>query len=131
MSPDDHFADIKRVIAAAAGKARKITVIMPFLYEGRQHRRTSRESMDCAVMLQELVNMGVDNILTFDAHDPRVNNAIPISGFESIMPTYQFIKIFLEMLMTLSLMLIILWLSALTKVLWVELSTTLTFLELM
>lgn len=92
MSPDDHFADIKRVIAAAAGKARKITVIMPFLYEGRQHRRTSRESMDCAVMLQELVNMGVDNILTFDAHDPRVNNAIPISGFESIMPTYQFIK---------------------------------------
>ena len=92
MSPDDHFADIKRVIAAAAGKARKITVIMPFLYEGRQHRRTSRESMDCEVMLQELVNMGVDNILTFDAHDPRVNNAIPISGFESIMPTYQFIK---------------------------------------
>ena len=92
MSPDDHFADIKRVIAAAAGKARKITVIMPFLYEGRQHRRTSRESMDCAVMLQELVNMGVDNILTFDAHDPRLNNAIPISGFESIMPTYQFIK---------------------------------------
>ena len=92
MSPDDHFADIKRVIAAAAGKARKITVIMPFLYEGRQHRRTSRESMDCAVMLQELVNMGVENILTFDAHDPRVNNAIPISGFESIMPTYQFIK---------------------------------------
>ena len=92
MSPDDHFADIKRVIAAAAGKARKITVIMPFLYEGRQHRRTSRASMDCAVMLQELVNMGVDNILTFDAHDPRVNNAIPISGFESIMPTYQFIK---------------------------------------
>ena len=92
MSPDDHFADIKRVIAAAAGKARKITVIMPFLYEGRQHRRTSRESMDCAVMLQELVNMGVDNILTFDAHDPRVIIAIPISGFESIMPTYQFIK---------------------------------------
>ena len=92
MSPDDHYADIKRVIAAAAGKAKKITVIMPFLYESRQHRRTSRESMDCAVMLQELVSMGVDNILTFDAHDPRVNNAIPISGFESIMPTYQFIK---------------------------------------
>ena len=84
MSPDDHYADIKRVIAAAAGKAKKITVIMPFLYESRQHRRTSRESMDCAVMLQELVSMGVDNILTFDAHDPRVNNAIPISGFESI-----------------------------------------------
>ena len=92
MSPDDHYADIKRVIAAAAGKAKKITVIMPFLYESRQHRRTSRESMDCAVMLQELVNMGVDNILTFDAHDPRVNNAIPIHGFESIMQTYQFIK---------------------------------------
>ncbi len=92
MSPDDHYADIKRVIAATSGKARRITVIMPFLYESRQHRRTSRESMDCAVMLQELVNMGVDNILTFDAHDPRVNNAIPCSGFESIMPTYQFIK---------------------------------------
>ena len=92
MSPDDHYADIKRVIAAASGKAHRITVIMPFLYESRQHRRTSRESMDCAVMLQELVAMGVDNILTFDAHDPRVNNAIPISGFESIMPTYQFIK---------------------------------------
>ena len=92
MSPDDHYADIKRVIAAASGKARKITVIMPFLYESRQHRRSSRESMDCAVMLQELVNMGVDNIITFDAHDPRVNNAIPISGFESVMPTYQFIK---------------------------------------
>ena len=91
MSPDDHYADIKRVIAAAAGKAKKITVIMPFLYESRQHRRSSRESMDCAVMLQELVSMGVDNILTFDAHDPRVNNAIPISGFESIMPTYQYI----------------------------------------
>ena len=89
MSPDDHYADIKRVIA---GKAKKITVIMPFLYESRQHRRSSRESMDCAVMLQELVSMGVDNILTFDAHDPRVNNAIPISGFESIMPTYQYIK---------------------------------------
>lgn len=92
MSPDDHYADIKRVIAAASGKARRITVIMPFLYESRQHRRTSRESMDCAVMLQELTAMGVDNILTFDAHDPRVNNAIPLSGFESIMPTYQFIK---------------------------------------
>ena len=92
MSPDDHFQDLKRVIAAVGGKARRISVIMPMLYEGRQHRRTSRESMDCAVMLQELVNMGVDNILTFDAHDPRVNNAIPISGFESIMPTYQFIK---------------------------------------
>lgn len=92
MSPDDHYADIKRVIAAASGKARRITVIMPFLYESRQHRRTSRESMDCALMLQELTSMGVDNILTFDAHDPRVNNAIPLHGFESVMPTYQFIK---------------------------------------
>ncbi len=92
MSPDDHFADIKRVISAAGGKARKITVIMPFLYESRQHRRSARESMDCAVMLQELINMGVDNIITFDAHDPRVNNAIPTSGFESVKPTYQFIK---------------------------------------
>ena len=92
MSPDDHFADIKRVIAAAAGKARKITVIMPFLYEGRQHRRTSRESMDCAVMLQELVNMGVDNILTFDAHDPRVQNAVPLMGLDNIIPSYQVLK---------------------------------------
>ena len=92
MSPDDHFQDLKRIIAAVGGKAKRITVIMPFLYESRQHRRTARESMDCALALQELVNMGVDNILTFDAHDPRVNNAIPISGFESIMPTYQFIK---------------------------------------
>ncbi|MBR3644865.1 MAG: ribose-phosphate pyrophosphokinase [Lachnospiraceae bacterium] len=92
MSPDDHYADIKRVIAAASGKARRITVVMPFLYESRQHRRTTRESMDCALMLQELTNLGVDNILTFDAHDPRMNNAIPLHGFESIMPTYQFIK---------------------------------------
>ena len=92
MSPDDHFQDLKRVIAAIAGKARRVNVIMPFLYESRQHKRTGRESLDCALALQELVNMGVDNILTFDAHDPRVNNAIPISGFESIMPTYQFIK---------------------------------------
>ena len=95
-SPDDHFNDIKRVIAACAGKPNRITVIMPFLYESRQHRRLARESMDCAVMLQELVAMGVDNILTFDAHDPRVNNAIPLSGFESIMPTYQFIKYLLR-----------------------------------
>ncbi|MBQ2642655.1 MAG: ribose-phosphate pyrophosphokinase [Eubacterium sp.] len=96
LSPDDHFADIKRVIAAAAGKPKRITVIMPFLYESRQHRRLARESMDCAVMLQELADMGVDNILTFDAHDPRVNNAIPLTGFESIMPTYQFIKYLLR-----------------------------------
>ena len=92
MSPDDHFQDLKRIIAAAAGKARRINVIMPFLYESRQHKRSSRESLDCALALQELTHMGVDNIITFDAHDPRVNNAIPISGFESVMPTYQFIK---------------------------------------
>ena len=92
MSPDDHFADIKRIIAAAGGKARRITVIMPFLYESRQHRRTGRESMDCALALQELTNMGVDNIITFDAHDPRVQNAIPLKGFETVQPAYQFIK---------------------------------------
>ena len=92
MSPDDHFQDLKRVIAAVGGKARRINVIMPFLYESRQHRRTSRESLDCALALQELVRMGVDNIITFDAHDPRVQNAIPLSGFETVKPTYQFIK---------------------------------------
>ena len=92
MSPDDHFQDLKRVIAAVGGKARRISVIMPMLYEGRQHRRASRESLDCAMALQELVNMGVSNIITFDAHDPRVQNAIPLSGFESIMPTYQMLK---------------------------------------
>ena len=82
MSPDDHYADLKRIISAAAGKAKSINVIMPFLYESRQHKRSTRESLDCAVMLQELLNLGVDNILTFDAHDPRVQNAIPISGFD-------------------------------------------------
>lgn len=92
MSPDDHYADIKRIIAAAGGKARRITVIMPFLYESRQHKRTGRESMDCALALQELTNMGVDNIITFDAHDPRVQNAIPLKGFETVQPAYQFIK---------------------------------------
>lgn len=92
MSPDDHYQDLKRVIAAAAGKARRITVIMPFLYESRQHKRTTRESLDCALMLQELVNMGVDNIITFDAHDPRVQNAIPLNGFETVQASYQFIK---------------------------------------
>lgn len=92
MSPDDHYADLKRVIAAVGGKARRITVILPFLYESRQHRRTARESLDCPIALQELVNMGVDNIITFDAHDPRVVNAIPINGFENVMPSYQFIK---------------------------------------
>ncbi len=92
MSPDDHYADLKRVIAACGGKARKITVIMPFLYESRQHKRSSRESLDCALCLQELVSLGVSNIITFDAHDPRVQNAIPLHGFESVRPTYQFLK---------------------------------------
>ena len=92
MSPDDHYADLKRIIAANAGKAKRISVIMPMLYEGRQHKRTHRESLDCAVMLQELVNMGVTNIITFDAHDPRVQNAIPLSGFDDVKPTYQMIK---------------------------------------
>ena len=96
MSPDDHFADLKRIIAAAAGKARRINVIMPFLYEGRQHKRSGRESLDCAIALQELVNMGVDNIITFDAHDPRVQNAIPLKGFETVQPIYQFIKALLR-----------------------------------
>ena len=96
MSPDDHYSDLKRVIAAIAGKASRLTVIMPFLYESRQHKRNSRESLDCAFALQELVSMGVDNIITFDAHDPRVQNAIPLSGFENIMPTYQFIKTLLR-----------------------------------
>lgn len=92
MSPDDHFQNLKRVIAAVGGKARRINVIMPFLYESRQHKRTSRESLDCALGLQELVRMGVDNIITSDAHDPRVSNAIPLSGFETVPPTYQFVK---------------------------------------
>lgn len=92
MSPDDHYSDLKRIIAAVAGKAHRITVIMPFLYEGRQHRRSSRESLDCALALQELINMGVDNIITFDAHDPRVQNAIPLHGFDTVMCTYQFLK---------------------------------------
>lgn len=92
MSPDDHFQDLKRIIAALGGKARRITVIMPMLYEGRQHRRTSRESLDCAMALQELVGMGVTNIITFDAHDNRVQNAIPLHGFENVHPTYQMIK---------------------------------------
>ncbi len=92
MSPDDHFADLKRIIAAIGGKARRITVIMPMLYEGRQHRRSGRESLDCAMMLQELVSLGVSNIITFDAHDPRICNAIPLSGFDNVQPTYQMIK---------------------------------------
>ncbi|MBR5565948.1 MAG: ribose-phosphate pyrophosphokinase [Roseburia sp.] len=92
MSPDDHYADLKRIIAAAGGKARRITAIIPFLYESRQHKRTSRESLDCALALQELTAIGVDNIITFDAHDPRVQNAIPLKGFETVTPAYQFIK---------------------------------------
>ena len=92
MSPDDHFQDLKRIISAADGKARRINVIMPFLYESRQHKRTGRESLDCALALNELVRMGVDNIITFDAHDPRVQNAIPLSGFDSFNPQYQFLK---------------------------------------
>lgn len=92
MSPDDHYQDLKRMIAAVSGKARRITVIMPFLYESRQHRRTARESLDCAMALQELTALGVDNIITFDAHDPRVQNAIPMNGFETVKASYQFIK---------------------------------------
>ena len=92
MSPDDHYQDLKRIIAAMGGKAQRITVIMPMLYEGRQHKRVARESLDCAMALQELVNMGVDNIITFDAHDPRVQNAVPLSGFENVHATYQMIK---------------------------------------
>ncbi len=92
MSPDDHYQDLKRIIAAISGKARRVTVVMPMLYEGRQHRRTTRESLDCAMALQELVNMGVSNIITFDAHDARVQNAIPLSGFDDVQTTYQMIK---------------------------------------
>ena len=92
MSPDDHYQDLKRIIAAASGKAKRINVIMPFLYESRQHRRSSRESLDCALALQELVSMGVENIITFDAHDPRVQNSIPLHGFESVTAAYQFVK---------------------------------------
>ena len=96
MSPDDHYQDLKRIIASASGKAKRINVIMPFLYESRQHKRSHRESLDCAVMLQELVSMGVENIITFDAHDPRVQNAIPLKGFETVQPIYQFIKYLLK-----------------------------------
>ena len=92
MSPDDHYQDLKRIIAAATGKAHRINVIMPFLYESRQHKRTKRESLDCALALEELNSMGVANIITFDAHDPRVQNAIPLSGFDSFNPPYQFMK---------------------------------------
>ena len=96
MSPDDHFQDLKRLIAAAAGKARRTNVIMPFLYESRQHKRSSRESLDCALALQELVNMGVENIITFDAHDPRVQNAIPLKGFETVQPYLSVHQVFIK-----------------------------------
>ena len=96
MSPDDHFQDLKRVIGAIGGKARRISVIMPMLYEGRQHKRSGRESLDCALALQELVNIGVTNIITFDAHDPRVQNAIPLSGFENVRTSYQMLKAMLR-----------------------------------
>ncbi|MBO5873315.1 MAG: ribose-phosphate pyrophosphokinase [Clostridia bacterium] len=96
MSPDDHFQDLKRIIAAMGGKARRVNVIMPMLYEGRQHRRTTRESMDCAMALQELMAMGVKNFITFDAHDPRVNNAIPLDGFDNVQAAYQMIKALLR-----------------------------------
>lgn len=95
-SPDDHYQDLKRLIAAAAGKAHRINVVMPFLYEGRQHKRTKRESLDCSLALQELVDMGVENIITFDAHDPRISNAIPLNGFDSFNPAYQFMKALLR-----------------------------------
>ena len=92
MSPDDHYQDLKRIIQAASGKAHRINVIMPILYGGRQHRRNYRESLDCACALQELQAMGVSNIVTFDAHDPRVHNAVPLMGFDNVMPTYQVLK---------------------------------------
>ncbi len=96
MSPDDHFQDLKRIIQAASGKAHRVNVIMPILYGGRQHRRSYRESLDCACALQELEAMGVSNIVTFDAHDPRVQNAIPLMGFDNVMPTYQVLKCLLR-----------------------------------
>ena len=96
MSPDDHFQDLKSVIGSSVATAHRVNVIMPFLYEGRQHKRTKRESLDCAMALEELVNMGVSNIITFDAHDPRVQNSIPLSGFDNFMPTYQFVKTLLK-----------------------------------
>ena len=92
MSPDDHYQDLKRIIAAVGGRAKRVNVIMPLLYEGRQHRRSTRESLDCALALQELQSMGVSNIITFDAHDPRVQNAVPLIGFDSVKPSYQILK---------------------------------------
>jgi ribose-phosphate diphosphokinase len=92
MSPDDHYQDLKRIISASIANAKRVNVIMPFLYESRQHKKTKRESLDCALALAELVDMGVSNIITFDAHDPRVQNSIPLTGFDNFMPTYQFVK---------------------------------------
>ena len=92
MSPDDHFQDMKRVIGSCVATAHRVNVVMPFLYESRQHKRSKRESLDCAMALEELIQMGVENIITFDAHDPRVQNAIPLYGFDNFMPTYQFVK---------------------------------------
>ena len=96
MSPDDHYQDLKRVIGAIGGKARRVNVIMPYLYEGRQSKRNGRESLDCAAALHELISMGVENIITFDAHDARIQNAIPLHGFETVQPSYQFIKALLN-----------------------------------
>jgi len=96
MSPDDHYQDLKRVIGAIGTKAKRVTVIMPMLYESRQHRRATRESLDCAMALQELVGLGIDDIITFDAHDPRICNAVPMSGFENVMPNYQMLKALLR-----------------------------------
>lgn len=96
MSPDDHYQDLKRIISASVAHAKRVNVIMPFLYEGRQHKRTKRESLDCALVLQELINMGVNDIITFDAHDPRIDNAIPLHGFDNYMPPFQFIRALLE-----------------------------------
>ncbi len=96
MSPDDHYQDLKRIVSAAISHSKRVNVIMPFLYEGRQHKRTKRESLDCALALQELINMGVNNIITFDAHDPRIDNAIPLHGFDNYMPPYQFIRSLLK-----------------------------------
>lgn len=96
MSPDDHYADLKRILSAIAGKANRLTLIMPMLYGGRQHRRNSRESLDCAMMLQEMEAMGIRDLITFDAHDPRVQNAIPLMGFDNFLPTYQILKALLN-----------------------------------
>lgn len=96
MSPDDNYQDLKRIIGASVSRAHRVNVIMPFLYESRQHKRSKRESLDCAMALEELVHMGVKNIITFDAHDPRVQNAIPLSGFDNFMPTYSFVKAMLK-----------------------------------